>query len=151
MDFFDALHVSSSGLSAQRLRMNLISANLANMNTTRTKAGGPYRRKDPVFAAQAPAPSLSQEASFREMLGNRRKELLKEVAVVGIVEDSRPPIKKYDPMHPDADGNGYVSMPNINLMEEMVNMISATRSYEASVTAIQSAKDMALKALEIGQ
>ena len=145
MDFFDALHISSSGLSAQRLRMNLIAANLANLNTTRTKAGGPYRRKDPIFAAQAPA------ASFREMLGMRRRELLKEVAVVGIVEDSRPPIKKHDPTHPDADENGYVSMPNINLMEEMVNMISATRSYEASVTAIQSAKAMALKALEIGQ
>lgn len=145
MDFFDALRISSSGLAAQRLRMNLISANLANMNTTRTKAGGPYRRKDPVFAAQAPA------ASFREMLGMRRRELLKEVAVVGIVEDTRSPIKKHDPTHPDADENGYVSMPNINLMEEMVNMISATRSYEASVTAIQSAKTMALKALEIGQ
>ena len=145
MDFFDALHISSSGLTAQRLRMNLIAANLANMNTTRTKAGGPYRRKDPVFAAQAPA------ASFREMLGNRQRELLKEVAVVRIVEDSRPPIKKHDPTHPDADENGYVSMPNINLMEEMVNMISATRSYEANVTAIQSAKAMALKALEIGQ
>ncbi len=145
MDFFDALHISSSGLTAQRLRMNLIAANLANMNTTRTKAGGPYRRKDPVFAAQAPA------ASFREMLGVRQRELLKEVAVVGIVEDSRPPIKKHDPTHPDADENGYVSMPNINLMEEMVNMISATRSYEANVTAIQSAKAMALKALEIGQ
>ncbi len=85
------------------------------------------------------------------MLGMRRRELLKEVAVVGIVEDLRSPIKKHDPTHPDADENGYVSMPNINLMEEMVNMISATRSYEASVTAIQSAKTMALKALEIGQ
>jgi flagellar basal-body rod protein FlgC len=151
MDFFDALHISSSGLSAQRLRMNLISANLANINTTRTEAGGPYRRKDPVFAARVPAQSRSPQASFRELLGNRRKELLKEVAVVEIVEDSRPPIKKYDPMNPDADSNGYVSMPNINLMEEMVNMISATRSYEANVTAIKSAKDMALKALEIGQ
>jgi flagellar basal-body rod protein FlgC len=145
MDFFDALHISSSGLSAQRLRMNLISANLANMNTTRTKEGGPYRRRDPVFAAKAPA------ASFREMLHQRQKSLLKEVAVVKIVKDSRPPIQKYDPTHPDADDNGYVSMPNINMMEEMVNLISATRSYEASVTAIQSAKEMALKALEIGQ
>ena len=145
MDFFDALQISSSGLSAQRLRMNLISANLANINTTRTKTGGPYRRKDPVFAAQP------HEASFREILGKRQKEMLKEVAVVGIVEDLRPPIKKYDPKHPDADVNGYVAMPNINLMEEMVNMISATRSYEASVTAIQSAKDMARQALEIGQ
>ena len=145
MDFFDALHVRSSGLSAQRLRMNLISANLANMNTTRTKAGGPYRRKDPVFAAQAPA------ASFREMLRNRQKEMLKEVAVIGIVEDSRSPIRKYDPHHPEADQDGYVALPNINVMEEMVNMISATRSYEANVTAIKAAKDMALKALEIGQ
>lgn len=145
MDFFDALHISSSGLSAQRLRMNLISANLANMNTTRTKGGGPYQRKDPVFAAQAPAPS------FRATLRDRQKEMLKEVAVIGIVEDSRSPIRKYDPGHPDADENGYVAMPNINIMEEMVNMISATRSYEANVSAIKAAKDMALKALEIGR
>lgn len=145
MDFFAALNISASGLSAQRLRMNLISANLANINTTRTSTGGPYRRKDPVFAAQAP------EASFRNILRNRQTELLKEVTVVGIVEDTRKPIMKYDPTHPDANDNGYLAMPNINLMEEMVNMISATRSYEAGITAIQSAKDMALKALEIGQ
>jgi len=145
MDFFDALHVSSSGLSAQRLRMNLISANLANMNTTRTEAGGPYRRKDPVFAAQAPA------GSFREMLRHRQKEMLTKVAVIGIVEDSRKPVRKYDPRHPEADRNGYVALPNINVMEEMVNMISATRSYEANVSAIKAAKTMALKALEIGQ
>lgn len=145
MDFFNALHISSSGLAAQRLRLNLISANLANVNTTHTKAGGPYRRRDPVFAAQAPG------ATFREILRNRQQEFLKEVAVVGIVEDSRPPIEKYDPTHPDANEKGYVAMPNINLMEEMVNMISATRSYEAGITAIQSAKDMALRALEIGQ
>jgi flagellar basal-body rod protein FlgC len=145
MDFFDALHISSSGLSAQRLRMNLISANLANMNTTRTKDGGPYQRKDPVFAAQAPV------SSFRATLRDRQREMLKEVAVIGIVEDPRSPIRKYDPGHPDADENGYVAMPNINIMEEMVNMISATRSYEANVSAIKAAKDMALKALEIGR
>ena len=145
MDFFDALHVSASGLSAQRLRMNLISANLANMNTTRTKNGGPFRRKDPVFSAQAPG------ASFREVLRNRQKEMVKEVAVIGIVEDSRLPIRKHDPDHPDADEDGYVALPNINVMEEMVNMISATRSYEANVAAVKAAKDMALKALEIGQ
>lgn len=145
MDFFDALQVSASGLSAQRLRMNLISANLANINTTRTKAGGPYRRKDPVFAAQAP------KGSFREMLRARQKEMLTQVAVIGIVEDSRSPVRRYDPHHPEADENGYVSLPNINVMEEMVNMISATRSYEANVSAIKAAKAMALKALEIGQ
>ena len=145
MDFFNSLHVSASGLSAQRLRMNLISANLANVSTTRTKDGGPYRRKDPIFSAQAPA------ASFREMLGKRQQEMIKEVAVVGIVEDSRQPIRKHNPSHPDADANGFVLLPNINVMEEMVNMISATRSYEANVTAVKAAKDMALKALEIGQ
>ena len=145
MDFFDALHVSASGLSAQRLRMNLISANLANMNTTRTQDGGPYRRKDPVFSAQAPT------GSFREVLRNRQKEMVKEVAVIDIVEDSRLPIRKHDPSHPDADADGFVALPNINVMEEMVNMISATRSYEANVTAVKAAKDMAIKALEIGQ
>ena len=145
MDFFDALHISSSGLAAQRLRMNLISANLANINTTHTKTGGPYRRKDPIFAAQAPG------STFREMLRNRQKEFQKEVAVIGIVEDSRPPIEKYDPDHPDADARGYVAMPNINLMEEMINLISATRSYEANVSAVKAAKEMALKALEIGR
>lgn len=144
MDFFDSLHISSTGLSAQRLRMNLISANLANINTTRTKAGGPYRRKDPVFAAQAP------QGSFREMLRDRQ-EMRSKVAVLGIVEDSRAPIRRYDPNHPEADRNGYVALPNINVMEEMVNMISATRSYEANVSAIKAAKAMALKALEIGQ
>jgi flagellar basal-body rod protein FlgC len=145
MDFFDALHISSSGLSAQRLRMNLISANLANINTTRTKTGGPYRRKDPVFATQLPTPS------FRKVLADKQQEMLPEVKVIGIVEDPRSPITKYDPTHPDADGNGYVALPNINVVEEMVNMISASRSYEANVTAIKAAKEMALRALEIGR
>jgi flagellar basal-body rod protein FlgC len=145
MDFFDALHTSSSGLTAQRLRMNLISGNLANMNTTRTKQGGPYRRKEPVFAAQSP------NSSFENILASQNTELLPEVKVVRIIEDQRPPIMKYDPTHPDADENGYVAMPNINLMEEMVNLISATRSYEANITAVKAAKQMALKALEIGR
>jgi flagellar basal-body rod protein FlgC len=85
------------------------------------------------------------------MLHHRQKEMLTKVAVIGIVEDSRSPVRKYDPDHPEADGNGYVALPNINVMEEMVNMISATRSYEANVSAIKAAKTMALKALEIGQ
>ena len=145
MDFFDALHISSSGLSAQRLRMNLISANLANINTTRTKQGGPYRRKEPVFAAQ------SQSTSFKKILASQNSENLPQVKIVRIFEDRSPPIMKYDPTHPDADEDGYVAMPNINLMEEMVNLISATRSYEANVTAVKAAKEMALKALEIGR
>ena len=145
MDFFNALQTSSSGLSAQRLRMNLISGNLANMNTTRTQAGGPYRRKDAIFAAEQSAPS------FKEMLKNRAGNGLPQVKVVEIVSDTSPPVMKYDPQHPDADARGYVALPNIKLMEEMVNMISATRSYEANVAAVKAAKAMALKALEIGR
>ena len=145
MDFFDALHTSSSGLSAQRLRMNLISGNLANSSTTRTKQGGPYRRKEPVFAAQSP------QTSFKKILAAQRADDLPHVKVVKIIEDQSPPIMKYDPNHPDADNDGYVALPNINLMEEMVNLISATRSYEANITAVKAAKEMALKALEIGR
>ncbi len=144
MDFFDAMHASSSGLSAQRLRMNLISGNLANVNTTRTHQGGPYRRKEAVFAAQP------LDRSFEQILTNRQRHSLSSVKVTRVVEDRSPAIMKYDPRHPDANENGYVAMPNINLMEEMVNMISATRSYEANVSAMQTAREMALKALEIG-
>ena len=145
MDYFDAIHTSSSGLSAQRLRMNLISGNLANVNTTRTRAGGPFRRKEAIFAARPIA------ESFKEILANRQKKQLSMVAVDRVIEDSNPPVMKYDPQHPDADEKGYVAMPNINVMEEMVNMISATRSYEANVAALKAAKEMASRALEIGK
>ena len=145
MNFFDELRVSSSGLSAQRIRMNLAANNLANINTTKTAEGGPYRRKDAVFASQP------LEKTFGDTLESQMTGKLSEVRVVGIIEDPRPPHTKFDPQHPDADEKGYVKTPNINLMEEMVNMISATRSYEANVTAIKASKDMALKALEIGK
>ena len=145
MDFFDAMNTSSAALSAQRLRMNLISGNLANVNTTRTNQGGPYRRKEAVFAAQP----VNQP--FKRILADRQNNNLSTVQVARVVEDRNPPVMKYDPQHPDADEKGYVAMPNINLMEEMVNMISATRGYEANVTALKAAKDMALNALEIGR
>ncbi len=145
MNFLDALRISSSGLTAQRLRMNLISSNLANINTTRTPQGGPYKRKDAVFAAH------TDRQSFRNMLKSQIAGKSSEVRVVGIIDDPRPPQLKYDPQHPDADKNGYVAMPNINLIEEMVNMMSATRGYEANVTAAKATKNMALKALEIGR
>ena len=145
MDFFDAIHTSSSGLSAQRLRMNLISGNLANVNTTRTREGGPYRRKEAVFAARP------LEGSFDKILSDRLNRQLSIVKVDRVLEDSNQPVMKYDPQHPDADEKGYVAMPNINVMEEMVNMISATRGYEANVTALKAAKDMASRALEIGK
>ena len=144
MDFFDSMNASSTGLSAQRLRMNLISGNLANVNTTRTQQGGPYRRKEAVFVARP----LNQ--SFKRVLAERQQKNLSSVQVARVIEDQTQPVMKYDPRHPDADETGYVAMPNINLMEEMVNMISATRSYEANVSALQAARDMALKALEIG-
>lgn len=145
MDFFDALHISSSGLSAQRLRMNLISSNLANVNTTKTPEGGPYKRKDAVFAA-APL-----SGSFQDELGLQLTGKTAKVSVVDIVDDTRPFKQKYDPDHPDADDKGYVAFPNINTIEEMVNMISATRSYEANVAAIKATKKMALRALDIGR
>ena len=145
MNFFNALRVSSSGLTAQRIRMNLAANNLANINTTKTPEGGPYRRKDVVFASQP------LEKSFGDTLNSRMTGKLSEVRVAGIIDDPRPPHTKHDPQHPDADENGYVKTPNIKLMEEMVNMLSATRSYEANVTAIKATKDMALKALDIGK
>jgi flagellar basal-body rod protein FlgC len=125
--------------------MNVISSNLANINTTRTPEGGPYRRKDVLFAA------LPGTQTFKNVLDTQMSEELSEVKVIGIVDDTRPPLLKYDPHHPDANEQGYVSMPNVNLIEEMVNMISATRSYEASVAAIKATRNMALKALEIGR
>lgn len=130
---------------AQRIRMNVISSNLANVQTTRTPQGGPYRRRDVVFAA------VPLSSSFDEILRSRLGEGLTEVRVVDLVIDGRSPKMIYAPSHPDADDSGYVAMPNINVIEEMVNMLSATRSYEANVTAIQAAKGMLLKALEIGR
>jgi flagellar basal-body rod protein FlgC len=144
MSWLDALQISASGLSAQRLRMNLISSNLANINTTRTEEGGPYKRRDAVFMAD-PQPD------FNEALSQSLHPQDVAVQVAAIREDNRPPIQKYDPGNPDADANGYVALPNINVVEEMVNMISASRSYEANVTAIQSTKEMASAAIDIGR
>jgi flagellar basal-body rod protein FlgC len=145
MNFFDSIQTSASGLSAQRLRMNLVSNNLANTNTTRTELGGPYQRQEPVFAA------VPVQNPFGEMLKAELGGSPAEVNVVDVVNDSRKPLLKYDPLHPDANAQGYVSMPNINVMEEMVNMMTASRSYEANVTAITTSKNMVMKALEIGR
>jgi flagellar basal-body rod protein FlgC len=145
MNFIDALHISASGLTSQRLRMNVVSSNIANSHTTRTPEGGPYRRKDVVFSSQP------VRNSFQDMMNSQLSDKLSEVRVVEIVEDSGPPVLKYDPQHPDADGKGFVRLPNINMITEMVNMMSATRSYEANVTAIRATKNMAQKALEIGK
>lgn len=141
MDFFTAFNISASALSAQRIRMNVISSNLANVNSTQTPEGGPYRRKDVVFSA------ISAKSSFSEIL----REKVNEVGVVEIVQDSRPFKSVYDPYHPNADKNGYVFYPNVNVIEEMVNLLSASRSYEANVSVIKASKSMARKALEIGR
>ena len=145
MNFFDSLHISASGLTAQRIRMNVISSNLANAQTTRTPEGGPYKRRDVVFGA------FPLQHSFKEVFKNALKKGMSEVRVVEIVNEGGPPKMLYNPNHPDADDAGFVAMPNVNVVEEMVNMLSASRSYEANVTAIQAAKGMALKALEIAR
>jgi len=145
MDFFSSMNVSSSALSAERTRMNLISSNLANANATRTPEGGPYKRKDAVFTANP------LESGFNRVLDGATAQQVRKVDVTEIVEDKNPPRLQYDPSHPDANPQGYVAMPNVNVVEEMADMIGATRAYEANVTAVQAAKSMALKTLEIGR
>ena len=144
MNFLDSLDISSTGLSAQRLRMNLISSNLANVNTTRTENGEPYKRKDAVFEAV-------QDNEFEAVLDEQIESAGNGVKVASIVEDEKPFVEKYDPGHPDADENGYVRLPNVNIVEEMVNMISASRSFEANATAVSATKDMTAAALKIGE
>lgn len=145
MDLFTAMSTSSSALSAERTRMNLISSNLANVNTTRTPEGGPYKRKDAVFEA------TPVTDGFGRALAGISGKHLREVRVSGIVEDQSQPRMQYDPGHPDADAQGYVAMPNVNVVEEMADMITATRVYEANVMSAQAAKNMALKTLEISK
>ena len=143
MDFYSAMKIISSGLGAERVRMNVTASNLANANTTRTEDGGPYKRRDPVFQAEP----LNPEAAFGGALG----DALKVVEVPEIVQDQTKPRLEYDPTHPDANAEGYVARPNIQLVEEMVNMITASRSYEAGVTAMKSVMDMAKRTLTLGQ
>ncbi len=151
MSFFKSLDISASGLSAQRLRMDLISQNIANADTTRTENGTPYRRKVAVFEKREGTNNFSKylTESSKSILGGNSN--VNGVRVDRITEDATPFKKVYNPGHPDANEDGYVMMPNVDIMTEMVNMISATRSYEANVAAINSTKSMALKALEIGK
>lgn len=133
-------------MTAQRARMNAISSNIANINTTQTPEGGPYRRKDVVFEA------MPEARNFGEILMKTDpRSDFQRVQVADVLSDKKAPILKYEPDHPDANADGYVAYPNINLMEEMTNMIQASRGYEANVSAIQASKDMALSALEIGR
>ncbi len=145
MDPFLTFKIGGTGLRVQRLRMDLIASNLANVDTTRTPQGGPYRRKDLLVAA---VPIQSQ---FGNILQAKLGQVVKAAVPVAVVSDPRPFKLIYDPSHPDADKNGYVKLPNVNPIEEMVNMISALRAYEANVTTINNAKAMIQKALEIAR
>lgn len=143
MNFMTAMDISSSGLTAQRTRMNLIAMNLSHMNTSHTPDGGPYRRRQLVFSAEPVYPNLNNRFS------NRLDRQLEDVQVTDVIEDNRDFKMIFDPSNPDADQFGYVLMPNINVIEEMVDMISAKRSYEANVTAVTTSQNMALKSLDI--
>ncbi|HEX7714054.1 MAG TPA: flagellar basal body rod protein FlgC [Bacillota bacterium] len=142
MDLFRNLDISATALTAERLRMDLISDNIANINTTRTKEGGPYERKVPVFMEV-----------LDEYMGSNGRPVSKPagVKVLKIQPDGNPPRLVYDPSHPDANADGYVAYPDINPVSEMVNLITASRSYEANVTAFNSSKDIFRAALEIGK
>jgi len=139
---FSAMEVAASGLSAERTRMNTVASNLANARTTRTDAGGPYKRLDPVFQAIA----LDNEQAVMATQGG-----VSRVKVARIQEDTRPGMMVYEPGHPDANAGGYVEYPNVNAVEEMVNMITASRAYEAGVTTIDTVKQMGRSALDIGR
>jgi len=143
MDIFTTMKISSSALKAQRIRMNAISSNLANIETTRTPDGGPYRKREVVFT--------TTQQGFSDTLDSRMRDAAQGVKVARVQTSSMPLRMVYDPSHPDADENGQVAMPNINLVEETADMMSAARAYEANVTVVKSAKRMALKALEIGR
>jgi flagellar basal-body rod protein FlgC len=144
MGLFDAIDSSGSGLQAERLRMDVTSENLANAQTTKGADGQPYRRKEVVLQEAG-----AGGTTFASILAGKTASPTHGVTVAGIVEDSSALKRIYDPGHPDADKNGYVTMPNVNTVTEMTDLISASRSYEANVTAMQTAKTMFTKTLDL--
>ena len=159
MAFLSSFDISGYGLSAQRFRLNVISSNIANANTTRTDEGGPYRRREVIFKAFDFNKELNKKLGENNHLleyedplnegiyGRKPKPNIMSAYVDKIVRDDRAPIMKYDPSHPDADANGYVAFPNVNPVIEMADLIEATRAYQANVAAFQSAKNMANNAI----
>ena len=143
MSLLSALSVSASGMDAQRVRSELLVENIANSETTRTAEGGPYRRKDAVFTS-TPVPS-----AFSSLLDEQMNSSLMGVTVAGVTVDTREPERRYIPGHPDADKDGYVAMPRLNPAEDMVDLMSATRGYQANVSAISSVKDMIQRSIDI--
>lgn len=145
MDLLSSLRISSSALGANTKRIGAINSNIANAQTTRTAEGGPYRRKEVVFGAEP------VRETFGEILEGELDAQAQAVHATEVISTDRPPILKYEPNHPDANAEGYVAYPDINVMEEMANMIQTTRSYEANINAMNATKRMAKKALEIGR
>lgn len=163
MNFFNSFDISGYGLSAQRLRANLISSNIANANTTRTDEGGPYRRQTMILKAfdfnkelNKKLESNNNNTRYEDPLSEGDRDKLPVPAIMGvyvdkIVRDDREPLMKYDPSHPDANAEGYVAYPNVNAVVEMADLIEATRAYQANVSAFQSAKNMANNAIMMMQ
>ncbi|MBX3155943.1 MAG: flagellar basal body rod protein FlgC [Deltaproteobacteria bacterium] len=141
MDFFTAMEVSASGLAAERTRMNVAASNLANAQTTQTAGGGPYKRRDVVLSS----------ADVPGAMGTQFAQAVRGVNVAQITQDNAAPRLEYDPGHPQANAQGYVAYPNINPVEEMVDMITASRAYEAGITTMSTAVHMAERALGIGR
>jgi len=162
-NFLNSFDISGYGLSAQRVRVNAISSNIANAQTTRTDEGGPYRRKEVVFKAinfnDVYNQMLEDQTDQRgysdplgeDQFGKKVNPAIMSVQVDKIIRDDSKPLMKYEPNHPDADANGYVAYPNINPVVEMADLVEATRSYQANVAAFQSAKDMANSAISLLQ
>lgn len=145
MAFLSTFNIIGSALTAERFRTDIILQNFANANTTRTTKGGPYRRKQVVFD--------ERELNFKTTLAGEQQRLAGGggVRVTRVVESEEPFVPVYDPSHPDANEEGYVMMPNVNTAEEMIDLMAASRAYEANLTAFNVVKSMALKALEIGK
>ena len=145
MDLLTSLKISSSGLTANKKRMAAINSNIANAQVTRTPEGGPYKPKEVVFGSEP------TRESFADILEGELEEQAHSVHAMEVTNSKKAPILKYEPNHPDANPEGYVAYPNVNTMEEMANMIEASRAYEANINAMNTAKSMAIKDLEIGR
>ena len=140
MNLLDTLQITASGLTAQRLRLQTVASNMANARTTRTEEGGPYKKQMPLL-----------EAVRDEPFGSEMDRAMARVEVMGVVESEEPPVMVHDPGHPDADADGYVAYPNVNVLEEMVDLMTTARAYEANANVLEMTDMMANTALEIGR
>lgn len=146
MAFLSSLNISASALTAESFRLDIISENIANATNTRTENGGPYRRKMVVLQAQG-----EEQSRFRRIFSDQLSKAAQGVQVTQVAEDTSAFTPVYDPTHPDANAEGYVMMPNVDPVKETIDMMAATRAYEANLTAFNAVKNMATKALEMGR